>query len=171
MDHKKIGAFMKALRKEKQLTQEQFAEKFNVSNRTVSRWENGDNLPLIDVLVQISDFYGIDISELLDGERKCGNMDKEIRENVLKAAEYSNAETLKQTRKINILLYIGTVFWLAYAVISRSSMKELVFMKFVSDFSMGMAIGISLSTIIATSRYSQKILEFKRRILNALKTK
>ncbi len=98
-------------------------------------------------------------------------MDKEIRENVLKAAEYSNAETLKQTRKINILLYIGTVFWLAYAVISRSSMKELVFMKFVSDFSMGMAIGISLSTIIATSRYSQKILEFKRRILNALKTK
>jgi len=50
-------------------------------------------------------------------------------------------------------------------------MKELVFMKFVSDFSMGMAIGISISTIIATSRYSQKILEFKRRILNALKTK
>ena len=171
MDHKKIGAFMKALRKEKQLTQEQFAEKFNVSSRTVSRWETGDNLPYIDIMVQICDFYNIDISELLDGERKCGNMDKEIRENVLKAAEYSNAETLKQTKKINILLYIGTVFWLAYAVISRSSLNEITFMKYFSDFLMGIAIGISISTIISTSRYNQKICGFKRRILNALKTK
>lgn len=162
---------MKALRKEKQLTQEQFAEKFNVSNRTVSRWENGDNLPYVDILMQISDFYHIDLSELLDGERKSGNMNKEIRENVLKAAEYSNAETLKQTKKINILLYIGTVLWLAYAVISRSSLNEITFMKYFSDFLMGIAIGISISTIISTSRYNQKICGFKRRILNALKTK
>ena len=171
MDNKKIGAFMKALRKEKQLTQEQFAEKFNVSNRTVSRWENGDNLPYIDIMVQICDFYNIDISELLDGERESGNMNKEIRENVLKAAEYSNAETLKQTKKINILLYIGTILWLAYAVISRSSLNEITFMKYFSDFLMGIAIGISISTIISTSRYNQKICGFKQRILNALKAK
>ena len=171
MDHKKIGAFMKALRKEKQLTQEQFAEKFNVSSRTVSRWETGDNLPYIDIMVQICDFYNIDISELLDGERESGNMNKEIRENVLKAAEYSNAETLKQTKKINILLYIGTILWLAYAVISRSSLNEITFMKYFSDFLMGIAIGISISTIISTSRYNQKICGFKRRILNALKAK
>ena len=171
MDHKKIGAFMKALRKEKQLTQEQFAEKFNVSSRTVSRWETGDNLPYIDIMVQICDFYNIDISELLDGERESGNMNKEIRENVLKAADYSNAETLKQTKKINILLYIGTILWLAYAVISRSSLNEITFMKYFSDFLMGIAIGISISTIISTSRYNQKICGFKRRILNALKAK
>lgn len=171
MDNKKIGAFMKALRKEKQLTQEQFAEKFNVSSRTVSRWETGDNLPYIDIMVQICDFYNIDISELLDGERESGNMNKEIRENVLKAAEYSNAETLKQTKKINILLYIGTILWLAYAVISRSSLNEITFMKYFSDFLMGIAIGISISTIISTSRYNQKICGFKRRILNALKAK
>lgn len=171
MDNKKIGAFMKALRKEKQLTQEQFAEKFNVSSRTVSRWETGDNLPYIDIMVQICDFYNIDISELLDGERESGNMNKEIRENVLKAAEYSNAETLKQTKKINILLYIGTILWLAYAVISRSSLNEITFMKYFSDFLMGIAIGISISTIISTSRYNQKICGFKQRILNALKAK
>lgn len=41
MDQKKIGSFMKELRKGKKLTQEQIAEQFEVSNRTVSRWENG----------------------------------------------------------------------------------------------------------------------------------
>ncbi|MGN0425242.1 MAG: helix-turn-helix transcriptional regulator [Acetatifactor sp.] len=42
MDQKKIGGFLKELRNEKEMTQEQLAEKFNVSSRTVSRWENGD---------------------------------------------------------------------------------------------------------------------------------
>lgn len=44
MDQKKTGAFLKELRKEKKLTQEQLAEILQVSNRTVSRWENGDSL-------------------------------------------------------------------------------------------------------------------------------
>ena len=43
MDQIKIGIFLKELRKEKKLTQEQLAEKLNVSGRTVSRWETGDS--------------------------------------------------------------------------------------------------------------------------------
>lgn len=99
MDQQKIGAFMKALRKEKQLTQEQFAEKFNVSSRTVSRWENGNNMPDLDIIIQISDFYGIEIRELLDGERKNGNMNKELEENIIKAADYTNTGALIHTKK------------------------------------------------------------------------
>lgn len=64
-----IGEFLKELRKEKELTQQQFAEILNVSNRTVSRWENGNNMPDLDVLIYISDYYEIDLRELLDGER------------------------------------------------------------------------------------------------------
>ena len=45
MDQKKIGRFLKELRKEKVITQEQLAEKINVSGRTVSRWETGSNMP------------------------------------------------------------------------------------------------------------------------------
>ena len=44
MDQIKIGIFLKELRKEKKLTQEQLAEKLNVSDRTVSRWETGGSL-------------------------------------------------------------------------------------------------------------------------------
>lgn len=46
-----IGEFLKELRKEKELTQQQFPEILNVSNRTVSRWENGNNMPDLDVFM------------------------------------------------------------------------------------------------------------------------
>ena len=49
MDQIKIGSFLKGLRKEKGLTQGQLAEKLNVSNRSISRWETGNTLPDISV--------------------------------------------------------------------------------------------------------------------------
>jgi len=70
MDQIKKGDMIKELRKEKQMTQEQLAEQFNVSRRTVSRWETGNNLPDIDILIEISDYFDVDLRELLDGERK-----------------------------------------------------------------------------------------------------
>ena len=75
MDQKKIGAFLKALRAEKGLTQEQLAEKMLVSSRTVSRWETGANLPDLSVLLEIADFYGVELRELLDGERRTHTME------------------------------------------------------------------------------------------------
>lgn len=56
MDQKKIGCFLKELRKEKGVTQEQLAETLGVSGRTVSRWETGFNMPDLDVLIQIADY-------------------------------------------------------------------------------------------------------------------
>lgn len=72
MDTKKIGEFLKILRKEKGLTQEQLAEILYVSGRTVSRWETGNNMPELSVLIQMAEFYGIEIKEILNGERKSG---------------------------------------------------------------------------------------------------
>ena len=66
MDTKKIGAFLKQCRKEKNLTQEQLAEKFGVSARTVSRWETGINMPDLSILVQLAEYYDVEIRELLD---------------------------------------------------------------------------------------------------------
>ena len=56
MNQEKIGKFLKELRKKKGLTQEQIAEKFNVSNRTISRWENGNNMPDLDILTPVYNF-------------------------------------------------------------------------------------------------------------------
>ena len=70
MDTKKIGAFLKQCRKEKNLTQEQLAEKFEVSARTVSRWENGDTVPNTDTLRLLSKEFDVSINTLLGEPRK-----------------------------------------------------------------------------------------------------
>ena len=73
MDQIRIGEFLKELRKEKGLTQEQLAEQFNMSRRSVSRWETGSNLPDLSILVELAEFYDVDIKEIIDGasERSC----------------------------------------------------------------------------------------------------
>ena len=74
MDTKKIGAFLKQCRKEKNLTQEQLAEKFRVSARTVSRWETGTNMPDLSILVELAEYYDVEMRELLDGERSTSSL-------------------------------------------------------------------------------------------------
>ena len=81
MDQGKIGKFLAALRREKNLTQEELAEKLNVARRTVSRWETGFNLPDMDILIEISDFYSVDLREILDGNRRTDKMEQEMKEN------------------------------------------------------------------------------------------
>ena len=92
MDQKRIGSFLRELRTEKGLTQEQLAEKLNVSGRTVSRWENGNNMPDLSIIVELADFYDIDIRELLNGERKSEKMNEDLKETSLKMADYAEAE-------------------------------------------------------------------------------
>lgn len=106
MDLKKIGIFLKELRREKGLTQEQAAEIFEVSGRTVSRWETGVNMPDLSILIQIAEFYNVEIKELLNGERTGGNMDKELKETLEQVADYSELEKQKALKigKIAFLL-------------------------------------------------------------------
>lgn len=92
MDQKKIGSFLRELRTEKGLTQEQLAEHLNVAGRTVSRWENGNNMPDLSIVVELADFYDVDIRELLNGERKSENMNKDLKETGLQMASYAEAE-------------------------------------------------------------------------------
>lgn len=70
MDTVKVGAFLRELRKEKNLTQEQLAEVFQVTNRTISRWETGSNMPDISLLLEIAKYYQLEVTEILNGERK-----------------------------------------------------------------------------------------------------
>lgn len=99
MNQKNIGLFLKELRKEKNLTQEQLAEKFNISSRSVSRWETGTNLPDLSILVELADFYDVDIRKIIDGERK-NEMNKETKETLNKVAEYAEQNTLNLKKKM-----------------------------------------------------------------------
>lgn len=147
------------------MTQEQLAEHFDVSPRSVSRWENGNNMPDVDILIGLADFYEVDIRELIDGEKKNENMNKETKETVLKAAEYMNMGIEQYTKRVHLLLLTGVVFWFVAGLISHTELNNNTVLNAVSNFAEGIATGMILCGIVFTSRYGQRIRAFKKRLL------
>ena len=96
MDQIKIGKFIAALRKEKGLTQEQLGEKLGVTNKTVSRWENGNYMPDVEMLSLLSREFGVTINELITGERLATEDFKKAADDNLVTALNSSTFTLKE---------------------------------------------------------------------------
>ncbi len=69
MNQEKIGSFIAELRKEKSITQEELAETLGVNVKSVSRWENGRNLPDHSILKELCSLFGISINELYEGQK------------------------------------------------------------------------------------------------------
>ena len=96
MDQIKIGKFIAALRKEKGLTQEQLGEALGVTNKTVSRWENGNYMPNVEMLSLLSKEFGVSINELISGERLLPEDFQKAADNNLAAALNNSTFTLKE---------------------------------------------------------------------------
>ena len=124
MDQIKIGTFLKLLRKEKNLTQEQLAEQLGVSNRTVSRWENGNNMPDISLLSEIAEFYDVSIPELIYGGRKSENMREEAKEVAETMSDYAKAEKETLVKSIRNMSLIGLIALIIYMVLGRTSVYD-----------------------------------------------
>lgn len=146
MDQIKIGSFLKELRNEKGLTQVQLAEQLNVSNRSVSRWETGSTLPDISILVELAEFYEIDIKEIIDGERKSETMEEEMRDTLVKVAEYTNEDKEMQYYKMRKM--IGGIL-IGFGVFLTIS----ALMIFPSDSSWGSIYSIIGAIIVSTGLY------------------
>lgn len=110
MDVKKIGRFIAFNRKRKGLTQEQLGEKLGVSNKTVSRWENGNYMPDLSLLEPLSNELGITLNELLAGEA----IEKEkvvecSEQNLISTIDYSVKKIKDEHKKISIFIMIAGV--------------------------------------------------------------
>ncbi|MBE7017092.1 MAG: helix-turn-helix transcriptional regulator [Ruminococcaceae bacterium] len=143
MNQIKVGIFLKELRKEKGLTQQQLAEKLNVSDGTVSRWETGSNMPDIGMLVYIADFYDVSIPEIIYGERKSENMNMETRNTAVAMAEYSHNE--KKNGKAKIAAALLSLFGI-FIIISALSI-------FPSESSWGSVYSVLGSLILIVGIY------------------
>lgn len=69
MDQAKIGAFIAEIRKNKKLTQRQLAEQLNISDKTISKWECGNGLPEVSLMLPLCEILEINVNELLSGEK------------------------------------------------------------------------------------------------------
>ena len=118
MDQIKIGGFLKDLRKEKGITQEQLAEKLGVSGRTISRWETGNNMPDISLLVEIAEFFDVSIPEIIKGERKSEDMKEETKEVAETMSDYARVEKEQLLKSIRNMSILGLAALLLFMVLN-----------------------------------------------------
>ena len=128
MDQTKIGKFIAALRKERNLTQAQLGEKLGVTNKTISRWENGNYMPDVEMLSLLSKEFDVSINELISGERLLAEDFQRAADNNLVTALNNSTFTLKETRAffkkkwlhehistivLCVVAWIGIIIWTA----------------------------------------------------------
>ena len=136
MEKKTMGSFMAALRKANGLTQQQVADKLNVSNKTVSKWECNEGYPEISMLPVIAELYSVSVDELLRGEKMAKTFDEEktdvknaerikflIKKAIVKFTNYSivsivlSCAALIMAYIIGDIIYNFNVLWFGYAII------------------------------------------------------
>ena len=162
MDQMKIGFFLKELRKEKGLTQEELAERFAVSRRTVSRWETASNMPDLSILIELADYFNVELREILNGERKSEKMNEEVRETVLGVADYNNAARKKLNQRLQMLFIGGAIASIAYLIMLMTDHAD----NFFGGLCLGITFGMMIVGIIFTSKDANRIYEYKMRLLN-----
>lgn len=124
MDTKKIGKFISENRKRKGLTQEQLGNILGVSNKTISRWENGNYMPDLSLLIPLSEALDITLNELLNGKYITEDKIMETTEKSLKnTINYSKNMLVQEKRKISIGIMIFGAFlcFAAFAILDKES--------------------------------------------------
>ena len=121
MDQVKIGKFIAECRKGKNLTQMQLAEKLNITDRAVSKWERGKALPDSSIMLELCDILCISVNELLSGEKI--NMENSNQKN-----EELLLEMAKELEKKN------KTIWTAMWAIMIVSMTTLIAGLFIAAF-------------------------------------
>ena len=165
MDQRRIGEFLKELRKEKGLTQEQLADKLFVSRRTVSRWETGSNMPDLDVLVELADLYDVDLRDILSGQRR-DNMDKELKDTLLQAADYTQDLKKKVKKRMN-LMFIGAMIAMVLYLIAIFFAPDIDtgLWGLMKGFTLGVSFGMLIIGFIITSPFAETLMKRKNELL------
>ena len=111
MDQEKIGKFIAKLRKEKNVTQNELAESLGITDRAVSKWENGRGMPDLSLLTPLCEKLGVSINELLSGERlDKKDYQEKLEENFINTIDYIDKKNVKSnTIKSIIWLVIGII--------------------------------------------------------------
>lgn len=138
MTSKECGNFISELRKEKKLTQKELAEKINVSDKAVSRWETGKGYPDVTSLVSLSEYFDVSVNELLAGKRlTVENIRETADENLISVFEQVQKNKKQQNLQVTVYTSVLIIVLLPVLIIIG---KEL----FVS-----MAIQIQAENIIS----------------------
>lgn len=111
MDSKKVGSFIASMRKRKALTQKELAEKLNVTNKAISKWETGNGYPEITIVPELAKVLGVTTAEILNGELNV----KEVGDNeeavtiINETVKYYDRDRMKKGNIIIAIIFIISV--------------------------------------------------------------
>ncbi len=154
MNQEKIGKFIASIRKEKNITQNELAEKLGVSDRTIGNWENGRNMPDVSLFKPLCEELGVTLNDLLSGEKVSENCYQErLEENIISAIDYSNKK-IEKNNNVMALAFIILCVLSSFAVISI----------FPSESSWGSICSVLsiLFSLIGVAKLTKKINYLKR---------
>lgn len=169
MNQQKVGQFLKTLRSEKSITQVELAEVLGVSNRSISRWENGTTMPDFDLLIELAKYYEVEVGEILDGERKDKRMDNKTEEVMLKIADYNNVERNFFSKRMCIMFSIALAGMVIFAVIDIAGLAGTEPYETIVSIALGFVVGTLLTGLLYASRYIAKLKAAKMRLKKELR--
>lgn len=152
MATKTIGEFIQFLRKEKGLTQKELAEKVNVSDKTISKWENGNSTPDIGMLKPLCDALEISVNELISGEKLLPEeYSKKAEENIMTLLSKNRLD-----RRASIIQYtIGGILAVLTFVISVGNLRAAA-LWYLDFASLVIPVGISVSIALLSGKRDKR---------------
>ena len=113
MEQEKIGKFIAKLRREKNMTQIDLADKLGITDRAISKWENGRGMPDLSLMKQLCDELGITVNELLSGEKlDKRDYQERLEENIINTIDYTNKK-IKKTKKIYLIILLVVLIFIS----------------------------------------------------------
>lgn len=158
MNQDKIGKFILECRKAKKLTQSELAEKLGVTDKSISNWENGRNMPDLSLFKPLCEILDITINDLISGEKVTKDKyQAKLEENIISTIDYTNK---KMSEKNNFIGIILIVFGIMIAITAMTI--------FPSESSWGSIYSVlgGIVSLIGISRFSKKLNYRKRLIIN-----
>lgn len=158
MNQEKIGKFISECRKKKNLTQQQLAEKLGVTDKSISNWENGRNMPDLSLFKDLCEILDISINDLISGEKvsKEKYLDK-FEENVINTIDYTNKKNIEKKTVIGIALMIVGILM---------SVSALVIFPSESSFGSIYSVLGAIISLIGFAKLTKKLQYSTRLLLN-----
>lgn len=128
MNQIKIGKFIAECRKEKNLTQTELADKLNITNKAISKWETGNGTPDVSILLELCNELGITVNELLSGERiKAEDYKEKAEENIINAIRDSDTKIKKKNKIVTAVIIVATIYLLIAIITTISILGKVIF--------------------------------------------
>ena len=152
MDQIKVGKFISEQRKKNNLTQMQLAEKLNITDRAISKWENGKSMPDSSIMIDLCKELKISVNELLSGEMiELSNYNEVAEKNLLEMAQKEEMQNKKLMMYENVIGFSSTISFLILIFVSSFLVENNIakIILFILAFIL-LIIGVSFALKIET---------------------